>query len=111
MNVKRRATAARPRFLILLPILIAGCQDIQHQNTADWVSQDVRVSSSPLHDRFMKGTYYEPVRDFFDSRAAFSPHFSPGFAFLRWAQALLSDGKWFVSNKRIRQEGLDDDRV
>ena len=42
---------------------------------------------------------------------ALSPHFSPGFAFLRWAQALLSDGKWFVSNKRIRQEGLDDDRV
>jgi len=73
MNVKRRATAARPRFLILLPILIAGCQDIQHQNTADWVTQNVRVSDSPLHDRFMKGTYYEPVRDFFDSRAAFNP--------------------------------------
>jgi hypothetical protein len=30
-----------------------------------------------------------------------SPHFSPKFSFLREAQALLSDAKGFVKNRRI----------
>ena len=82
---------------------------MDHGPATDWSSD--RASSFKTRVDIWMFILYAIIYAGFVLINAFNPHFSPGFAFLRWAQALLSDGKWFVSNKRIRQEGLDDDRV